>query len=120
MSIALAGTAFVTIDGKSYSIVGEGTYKVSGETREMLKGQDGIHGYKAMPEAGKINWKGRDSAGVSIAALNASSNATVVLALANTKTIIGRNMVRTGEPIEVNSEEGTFDVVFEGADVTEN
>ncbi|MBV8970914.1 MAG: phage tail tube protein [Sphingomonadaceae bacterium] len=117
---ALAGTAFVTIDGKSYSIVGEGTYRVSSETRESLLGQDGYHGYKAMPAAGKISWKGRDSSGVSVAAIAAASNATVTLELANGKTIIGRNMVRVGDPIEVNTEDATFTVDFEGPEVTEN
>lgn len=116
----LAGTAFVTIDGKNYAIVGEGSYRTNTSTRETLKGQDGVHGYKEMPEPGMISWKGRDSAAVSIQALNDAVDATVVLELANGKSIIGRNMWRAGDPIEVNSEEGTFELKFEGPDVTEN
>lgn len=116
----IAGFAFVTIDGRSYSIAGEGTYRPSTAKRETLTGQDGVHGYSEMPTAGKISWKGRDSGSVSIAALNDAVNATVVLQLANGKVIVARNAWRTGDPCEVNSEDGTFAVDFESADVTEN
>lgn len=116
----LAGVASVTIDGRAFSIVGEGTYRPSTSTRESLNGQDGVHGYKEMPQPGRISWRGRDGSAVSIAALNSTVDATVVLSAATGKTVIGRNMWRVGEPIEVNTEEGTFEVSFEGPDVTEN
>lgn len=115
----LAGIASVTIDGVSFSIVGEGNYRTASAKRETLTGQDGVHGYSEMPGAGKISWKGRDSGTVSIEALNNASNVTVVLSLANGKTIIGRNMWRTGEPIEVNTEDASFSVEFESPDVSE-
>ncbi len=115
----LAGTASVTIDGRAYSISGEGTYRPSTSKRETLQGQDGIHGYSEMPQPGKISWKGRDGGGLSIATLNEASNVTVVLVLANGKVVVGRNMWRCGEPIEVNSEDATFSVEFESADVSE-
>lgn len=116
----LAGTASVTIDGVSYAISGEGTYRPSTTKRETLTGQDGVHGYSELPHPGKISWKGRDSSAVAIAALNGATNVTVTLVLANGKTIIGRNMWRVGDPIEVNTEDATFSVEFEGADVTEH
>lgn len=115
----LAGTASVTIDGVSFSITGEGVYRVSGAARETLEGQDGPHGYSEKVRAGKIAWKGRDSSAVLIAALNAATNVTVVLSLANGKTIIGRNMWRVGDPIEVNTEDASFSVEFDGTDVVE-
>lgn len=117
--LRLAGVASVTIDGAAYSIAGEGTYRVSTSKRETLSGQDGVHGYSEMPQPGKISWKGRDSGALSIGALDNAVNATVVLVLANGKTIIGRNMWRVGDPIEVNSEDATFTVEFESADVVE-
>ena len=118
-SMRLAGVASVTIEGRAFSIVGEGTYRTASPTRETLKGQDGVHGYSEMPGAGKISWKGRDSGGVSIADLNDATNATVVLTLANGKIIVGRNMWRVGEPIEVNTEDASFPIEFEGPDVVE-
>ena len=116
----LAGVAYVTIDGRAHSIVGQGTYRPSTSKRETLKGQDGVHGYSEMPEAGMIKWQGRDSGSISIKDLNEVSNATVVLELANGKTVVGRNMWRVGEPVEVNTEDATFEVAFESPDVTEN
>lgn len=115
----LAGMAYVTVDGRSVAIAGEGTYRPDSETRETLLGQDGYHGYKAMPAAGRIAWRGRDSGNVSIRDLGANSNTTVVLELANGKTVVGRNMVRVGEPIEVNSEEATYEIAWEGPSVKE-
>jgi hypothetical protein len=73
-----------------------------------------------MPTPGKISWKGRDSSAVLIGALNNAVNATVVLAIANGKVIIGRNMWRAGEPVEVNTEDASFSIEFEGPDVTES
>jgi hypothetical protein len=117
----LAGVAFVTMNGKSYSIVGEGTYRVSQEKRETLTGQDGVHGFKGMPMAGMISWKGRDSGTVPINELADADDVSVVLQLANGKVVIGRNMWRAGDgPIEVNTEEGTYEVVFDGPDVKDN
>lgn len=116
----LAGAAFVTIEGRPYQIAGEGNYQPSGSKRESLVGQDGWHGYGETPQPGMIKWKGRDGNQLLIAALNEASNVTVVLLLANAKTVIGRNMVRMGDPISVSTEDATFDVEFAGPDVTEN
>lgn len=116
----LAGVCFVTVDGKSYAIAGAGAYRVNQETRESLLGQDGYHGYKAMPAAGMMSWTGRDGNGLSIKTLADTDNGTVVFELANGKVIVGRNMVRTGEPVAVNTEEGSYEIVWEGPEVTEN
>ncbi len=116
----LAGFAFVTINGQSYRIAGEGAYRLSQNTRGTLSGQDGIHGYSEMPTAGKISWKGRDGSTVVVSALNDAVNATVVLQLANGKMIVARNAWRTGEPVEVSSEDATFSIEFDSPDVTEN
>lgn len=116
----LAGVATISIDGVPYHVAGQGTYRVSGSSRESLIGQDGYHGYKEMPQAGSIKWQGRDSSGLAVAALNEANNATVTLVLANGKVVTGRNMARVGDPLEVNTEDGTFDVSFEGPQVSEN
>ena len=118
-SNAIAGTASVTVDGNSYLLAGKGTYKVSSTANETLKGQDAVHGVKKMPDAGKISWTGRDTGAVKMQTLADADDVTVVLSLVNGKTVIGRNMWRTGEVPEVDTEEGTFDVEFESADVTE-
>lgn len=120
MATALAGIAYVAIDGISYAIIGQGTYRPSQATRESLVGQDGYHGYKEMPQPGRISWTGRDSGTLNVQALAGASDVTITLELANGKVVVGRNMVRVGEPVEVNSEEGSFEIAWEGPEVTEN
>jgi len=115
----LAGIATVTVDGVNYLLSGDFTYRPSTVNRETLKGQDTVHGYKEMPESGKIGATFRDASNMSVAAFNAMTNATVVAQLANGKVIIGRNMW-TVETQEVKTEDGTFEVSFEGPSVTEN
>ena len=117
---AIAGTLSVTIDGVPYNVSGSCNYLVSSTTRETLKGQDGIHGYKEMPKEGWISFHGRDSGAVSMAALNGVSSSTVVASLVNGKVIIATAAWRDGDPAEVNTEDGTFDIKFAAASVTEN
>lgn len=114
----LAGVATVTVDGKSFSISGEGTYQLSGTKREPLIGQSGYDGYSEIPQPGNISWQGRDANHVDIAALNEATNVTVVLSLANGKTVTGRNMARIGDPIVVKTDDATFPAEFIGPDVS--
>lgn len=116
----LAGIANMTIDGQVFAVAGTAKWSPSGVTRETLKGQDGIHGYKEMPTEGKMSATLRDSGGLSVAGLNAVTNSTIVFGLANGKTVIGRNMWWAGDPAEVDTQEGTLEVRFEGPSVTES
>jgi hypothetical protein len=116
----IAGTAYLTIDGKNYQLVGNFSYRPTQDTRETLKGMDGIHGFKGSPEAGQIKAQLRDSGAISVQDIGDASNVTVVCELANGKTVVGRNMWRTGDPLEVDTNEATFDVTWEGNDVREN
>lgn len=115
----LAGTCYLSVDGVSYMLAGEFSYKVSGVSRETLTGQDGIHGYSESPKQGYIAGTLRDSSNLSIADINAMNNATVVAELANGKTIIGRNMWTTDQQ-EAKSSDATIEVKWEGPSVTEN
>lgn len=114
----LAGVAYVTVDGQQYLLKGDLTYDVSTVTRESLVGQDTVHGYSEKPKAGSISGTFRDSGGLTVAAINAMTNVTVVAELANGKTIIGSNMW-TVESQEVETEEGTFKVKWESGNVVE-
>lgn len=117
----LAGTAVLTVDGQSYAVVGKFGYRTATVARSSLVGMDTVHGYKEKPIVGQIKATLRDTGGLSVASLNQMIGVTVVADLANGKTIVGSNMwsVSTdGE--EVDSEEATVDVVWEGPDVSEN
>lgn len=115
----LAGTAYVTVDGVSVMVVGQFKYRPSKVERSTLTGMDSVHGYKEKPIPGYISCQLRDSGGTTVLNLNEQTNVNVVAELANGKTIIGRGLWSTGAQ-EVESEEATFDVRWEGADVTEN
>jgi hypothetical protein len=115
----LAGVATMSIAGSLYMIAGGLEWRVSDYNVETLKGQDGIHGTKEMPEEGMIKAKLRDSGQISVAALSALRNAPVVVQTATGKIISGSNMWRSGDPPSVSTEDGTFDIEFSGADVTE-
>lgn len=114
----LAGIASLTIDGVNYLVAGDLKYQVSGRKRETLIGQDKVHGYSEVPRQGKISLSLRDRGDLSVAAVQAITNSTIVAELANGKTIVGRNMWNV-EDQEVDTAEGKFDVVFEGVSVAE-
>ncbi|HBD37510.1 phage tail tube protein [Cupriavidus sp. UBA2534] len=114
----LAGIAFITVDGQNYMLQADLTYRVSKVERESLVGQDTVHGYSEKPSTGMISATLRDAKNLSVAAINAMTNSTVVLQLANGKTIIGRQMW-TVDVQEVKTAEATLDVKWEGPSVTE-
>jgi hypothetical protein len=120
MSELIAGTCFVAVDGQRYPLVGDFAYRNSGVTREPKNGADGFHGHKEKPLNGMVRMRLRNSGAVSLSVLNDAVNATIVAELANGKTVIGRNMFRSGEPVTADAEEGEFEVTFEGPDVRDN
>ena len=114
----LAGIAYLSVDGQSYMLAGELSYQVSTVSRETLVGQDAVHGYSEKPVAGFISGTLRDAGDLTVADFNAMNDSTVVVELANGKTIIGRDMW-TVEAQEVKTVEGTFEVKWEGFTVEE-
>ncbi|MBI0533263.1 phage tail tube protein [Sphingomonas sp. TX0522] len=116
----IAGTAYLTVDGRSVQLVGEFSYRPTQGNNETLLGMDGVHGVKSTPAAGMIKAKLRDSGAIPVADLANATDVTVVAQLANGKTVIGRNMWRAGEPVEVDTEDASFAIQWEGADVREN
>ncbi|MDA8248178.1 MAG: phage tail tube protein [Rhodospirillales bacterium] len=114
----LAGIAYLSVDGQSYMLAGELSYQVSTVSRETLIGQDAVHGYAEKPVAGFISGTLRDAGDLTVADFNAMNDVTVVVELANGKTILGRNMW-TVEAQEVKTVEGTFEVKWEGFAVEE-
>jgi hypothetical protein len=114
----LAGTAYLSVDGKTYRLAGDLKYQVSGFKRETLSGQDGPHGYSELPIPGYISASVRDSSDLKLSDINAMTNVTVVAELANGKTVIARN-AWTVEQQEVNTTDAVFEVRWESTAVTE-
>lgn len=117
MSELIAGTCYFSADGKRYNLVGEFAWRNSGKIREIKEGSDGIHGHKEKPRGGMIRAKLRDSGAVPLNVINDMVDVTITVELSNGKTVIGRNMFRSGEPVEADGEEGEYSVTFEGPDV---
>lgn len=118
MANLLAGTAQITVDGNSYMIEGGAKYSPSTVKRETLMGMDGYHGVKETPVPGSISITGRDSGDMVVATFNGMRDVTVVLQLANGKTVVGRNMSCV-DAQEVDSTEATVELKFEGPLVSE-
>lgn len=117
MSEAIAGTCYFSADGKRYNLVGEFAWRNSGQVRAAKNGLDGYHGHTTRFVNGMIRAKLRDSGAVPLNVLNDLVDTTITVELINGKTVIGRNMFRSGEPVETDGEEGEFSIVFEGPDV---
>lgn len=118
-NMRLAGVIALTIDGMTWSVVGEAEYSPSLVTRETLKGQSGVDGYSEMPTAPFFSANVRSSGNAPIASLNAKVNATIVAQLANGATLFGAPMWQVGE-LSVNTQEGTVNVRFEGPSLIED
>jgi hypothetical protein len=118
IGVPRSGTATLTIDGVPYDIT-KTSYFANVVKRETLKGQNAIHGFKEMPEAPYISGTIRDAANLSVVAINAMRSVTVTLQLANGKTVSGDTMWST-DVEAVETEEGTFEVKFEGFTVEES
>lgn len=116
----VAGTVFLSIAGQRVALAGEFAYQVSGVTREAKTGQDGFHGVKEKITTGNITGKLRDGGGVSLVALSALINETVVAELINGKTVIGRNMFWSGDPAKADAEEAEIEFKMEGPDVRDD
>lgn len=113
-----AGIAFATIDGVPVDVASDLVYSVSTVKREMLIGQSGIQGYSEMPQTGYMSFAARDSAGIAVSSYVGKTASTVVVQLANGKTVCTSNAVCT-EVGEVKSSDGTFNLKFESDDVSE-
>lgn len=115
----IAGTCFLSVDGKNYLVSGDFEYSPSKVERETLVGMDIVHGYSEKPAVPHISGTIRDAGGLKVADLNAMTNVTVVAELANGKIIIGRNMW-TVDKQTAKATDGNIEVKWEGRQVSEN
>ena len=114
----IAGTAYLTVDGVSYTLQSGLNWSPSQVTRETQMSMDADAGYIEKPMQGFIEGVLRDGKAVTVRDFNAMTNVTVMVELANGKLVVGRNMW-TVQAQEVDSEAGTFKVRWESPDVQE-
>lgn len=115
----IAGTAYVKVDGNQYTLSGSLTVSPDSLEREGLAGLSGVAGYKEMPRVPFIEGEFFTTAGLSLTAIQAITNATVTAELANGKTYVLRNAWTAGAR-EVNAAEGTVTIRFEGMEGIES
>lgn len=108
-----AGILFVKVDGRQYDAKGSFTHRINPTKKEMIPGQDKVHGYKEAIQIPFIEGMITDSSELDLPAFFAISDATVTLNLANGKTVVLRNACYAGDG-DVTTEEGEIQVRFEG------
>ena len=115
----LAGIAKFTISGTQYQLVGDLQYTTSTRERETLMGMDGYHGYSEKNIPGFMSMKVRDSSAINTAVFNDMVDVPVTAETANGKSVSGDGMVCM-KAVDVNTMDGTFELRFEGPDVSES
>jgi hypothetical protein len=113
MAERVAGIAFLTVDGNQLALRGNFTVSPSAVERTMIAGQDGVHGYQELPRVPYIEADITLMPGMSLEALEAETNSTVVAQLANSMqyTLIS-STCKAG--FEANTRDGQTRVRWEG------
>ncbi|MDI2091623.1 phage tail tube protein [Commensalibacter oyaizuii] len=115
---AIGGYATLTIDGEVWNAENI-KYKTSGFKRETVVAQTAVAGFTKMPTQGSISATLIDRKDKPIAEIMGKETATVIVRLVNGKVITGNQMWLVEQP-ELNTQEGKFEVNFEGDDVSED
>jgi hypothetical protein len=116
---ALAGTSYLYIDGVEYDVVDSVGWQSARSVKETMVGQNGVHGFSVKPVAPYIKAKIRDNAGTRVADFEAMESVSVSLELVSGKRVTGNGMWCVNAQ-EVNADDATFEVRFEGPDVQES
>ena len=113
MGKRIAGTAFITADGVQLQLRGNLNVSISAVERTGIAGQDSVHGYEEKPRVPFIECDVTLGSDITIAQLEAITNATVVAQLANGRTYT-LFQAWTKAAFELNAEQGMTRVRFEG------
>ncbi|HTB47013.1 MAG TPA: phage tail tube protein [Acetobacteraceae bacterium] len=108
----LAGITAFTVNGSAFPVT-EFIWDPATQENATMVSLSGVDGYSQRPVAPFVSGKFRDGASVSVTAFTNLSNATVVIKLANGKTIQGSALWYVGRP-GVSGADATFDFRFEG------
>jgi Phage tail tube protein len=108
----LAGITVFTVNGQTFPVT-EFAWDPGSYEAEMMMSLSGVDGYNEKPVAPYISGKFRDGNATSVTGFTGLRNATVVVQLANGKSVVGHNMVYTARA-GVAGADATFDFKFEG------
>ena len=110
---AIAGVAFVKVDGEQFALRGDLTISIDMFERAGFAGADGVHGYTETPRVPFIEGSFTDKGGLSLARLATFCNVTVTAETLNGKTYLLRN-AWTSTARELNAIEGSVTIRWEG------
>lgn len=114
----IAGVAFWAVDGTRLAVRGNLTVSPSATEKTGIAGQDYVHGYSETPLVPYIQGDVSLQPGTRIADVDAITNSTITVELADGRVFTLKNAWRAGRS-EVNSKDGQFQVRFEGTSCTE-
>lgn len=119
MTNVRGGIITVMADGDRVDVKGPWTYNLGRPMKEAIVGADGVHGYKTVPQVSFCEGPITDRRGLNLATdLLDKDDATIVLQLANGKSVVFRNAWFAG-PGSVSTEEGEIAARFESLDAEE-
>ena len=114
----VGGMIQVLVSGVRYDAAGNWSYNLGRPKREGKVGSDGVHGYTEVPQVPFVEGEITDKSTIDLAALLTAVDATVVLQLANGKTIVLRDAWQAGEGT-ASTEAGAVPLRFEGLQAEE-
>lgn len=118
MAQAIAGTAYLKVNGAQYPLRGNLTVSPGAVERAMLAGQDYVHGYTENPRVQYIEGDVSTLPGLSVEEVNGIVDATITAELNNGTVYVLREACCTGAEV-INARDGMFHVRFEGVSCDE-
>lgn len=109
----IGGVITFKANGRQFAARGKFKSNILATKREGIAGQDRVHGYKEMPLVPTIEGDLSYMIDTSIEEIHALEDATITLELANGAVHLLRNAWHADES-QVDAEEGSFPVKFEG------
>jgi hypothetical protein len=114
----VAGLITLKVGGEIQDAKGDFTYNLGKPLREAVVGKDGVHGYKETPQVAFIEGTITDRLTLDVGALATGKDLTIILELANGKTVSLGQAWFAGNG-NVNTGEGEIEVRWEGKEAEE-
>jgi len=97
MAQRVGGIIRVTVDGTEVSTKGEFTYNLGLPKNEAVIGAGSVHGYKSTPQASFVEGAITDTNQLDLIAMMSVTSSTIILELANRKSVVLRQAYWAGD-----------------------
>ena len=115
---AIAGTAYVKVDGEQYTLGGSFSVSPATVIREGVTGLSGPAGWTETPRVPFVEGDGLTTEGFSAKKLEGIRNATVTVELVSGRTYVLNEAWQAGD-ITIDTAAGTVSLRFEGMNCVE-